>query len=91
LVRKKVIVQEEGELMVCYRRAKVVEVDEATHVTTDTSDFWVALRIEIGLATTLLFLTCVFAYLCRRLLLQASPKSITNLIDILILLVLAAA
>ncbi|SAM05349.1 hypothetical protein [Absidia glauca] len=56
-------------------RAKVIEVDEATHVTTDTSDFWVALRIEIGLATTLLFLTCVFAYLCRRLLLQASAKA----------------
>ncbi|KAI8330424.1 hypothetical protein BC941DRAFT_475533 [Chlamydoabsidia padenii] len=51
-------------------QSAVVNVDNKTHLMTDTSDFWVALRIEIGLATTIFFLTCVLGYLCRQLLLQ---------------------
>ncbi|KAI8343255.1 hypothetical protein BC941DRAFT_410851 [Chlamydoabsidia padenii] len=51
-------------------RSKISSVDDQTNVTTDTSDFAMALRFEIGLAASIFFLTCVFAYLCTRLLLQ---------------------
>ncbi|ORZ24458.1 hypothetical protein BCR42DRAFT_446402 [Absidia repens] len=51
-------------------RSKILAVDDKTNVTTNTNDFWIALRFEIGLAASHLFLTCVFAYLCTRLLLQ---------------------
>ncbi|KAG0172770.1 hypothetical protein DFQ30_009679 [Apophysomyces sp. BC1015] len=51
-------------------RSKVNAADEQTHISTSQEYFYVALRREIGLAVSLAALTCVFAFLCWRLLQQ---------------------
>ncbi|KAI8078780.1 uncharacterized protein BX664DRAFT_342687 [Halteromyces radiatus] len=51
-------------------RNKVSSVDDQTHLLTNKDDFWLALRLEISLASIMAALTCIFAHLSRRLLLQ---------------------
>ncbi|ORY95915.1 hypothetical protein BCR43DRAFT_525553 [Syncephalastrum racemosum] len=48
----------------------VSTVDDKTGEHTSHSQFYTALRYEIGMAATMAFLTCVFAYLCTKLLRQ---------------------
>ncbi|ORX48277.1 hypothetical protein DM01DRAFT_1409940 [Hesseltinella vesiculosa] len=51
-------------------RGAVANVDHQVKVTTNTIDLLNSLHYEIGLAVALAVLTCIFAYLCRMLLLQ---------------------
>ncbi|KAF7727031.1 hypothetical protein EC973_008078 [Apophysomyces ossiformis] len=51
-------------------RSKMNIADEKTNISTDETYFYVALHREIGLAVSLAVLTCVFAFLCWKLLQQ---------------------